>query len=321
MRWRREKASVTNPVNLHFRIHEFIFQKFHDTEFLALSTAPSFVDTTAPDSLSSVRRALGLLRILAAGEPEGMRLKDIAEAAGCGQPTAHRALRDLMAEGFVEQASGGKRYRLALDFFAMAAKAGHAGGLRDLARPALLRLSATLSDTIFLLVRNGYDAVCLDRIEGPFPIRSFTGDIGGKVPLGIGQGSLAMLAHLPDDEREAVIRFNMPRLLDRGFFDEAALRSAIATARAQGWVNLNTGLIPGMAGVAVPVFDAQGRPVAALSVGTLAERLHDERLPNVAAILTAEARALGAALNPFDPTLRYPSRALSAVEGGLAKIR
>ncbi|MEZ2405825.1 DNA-binding IclR family transcriptional regulator [Bosea sp. OAE752] len=269
----------------------------------------------SPETLSSLRRALGLLRVLADGESGGMRLKDIADAARCGQPTAHRALRDLMAEGFVEQASGGKRYRLALDFFVLAARAGQAGGLRELARPTLLRLSATLSDTIFLLVRNGYDAVCLDRIEGPFPIRSFTGDIGGKVPLGIGQGSLAMLAHLPDAEREAVIRFNMPRLLDRGFIDEPALRCAIEAARAQGWVNLNTGLIPGMAGVAVPVFDAQRRVVAALSVGTLAERLREDRLPSVVAILRGEADELGAKLNPFDVTLRYPSRSLSTVAG------
>jgi DNA-binding IclR family transcriptional regulator len=267
-------------------------------------------DTTAP---SSLRRALRLLRVLADGDPAGQRLKDIAETAGCSQPTAHRALQDLAAEGFTEQIEGGKRYRLALDFYVLAARAGHANGLRDLARPALLRLSATLSDTIFLLVRNGFDAVCLERVEGPFPIRSFTGDIGGKVPLGLGQGSLAILANLPEEEQEAVIRFNIPRLLDRGFLDEAALRSALAKARAQGWVNYSTGLIPGMAGLGVPVLDAQGRAVAALSVGTLAERLNAERLPHVVKILQTEAQALGAKLNPFDVALRYPSRSLSTI--------
>lgn len=263
------------------------------------------------EPLSSLRRALGLLRLVGATDAGGIRLKDLAEQGGCSQPTAHRALQDLAAEGFVEQV--GKRYRLALDFFVLAARAGQAGGLRDLAKPVLLRLSATLTDTIFLLVRNGYDAVCLDRIEGPFPIRSFTGDIGGKVPLGLGQGSLAILAHLPEAEREAVIRFNVPRLLDRGFLDEAALRVALEAARMQGWVNLNTGLIPGMAGLGVPIFDAQGRVVAALSVGTLADRLRPERLPGVVAILKAEAAALGAMLNPFDPALRHPSRSLSTV--------
>lgn len=266
----------------------------------------------SPQTVSSLRRALGLLRIVAAADPAGIRLKDLTEAAGCSQPTAHRALQDLIAEGFAEQVAGGKRYRLALDFFVLAARAGLAGGLRDLARPVMLRLSATLNDTIFLLVRNGYDAVCIDRIEGPFPIRSFTGDIGGKVPLGLGQGSLAILAHLPEQEREAVIRFNVPRLLDRGFLDEAGLRMAIETARSQGWVNLNTGLIPGMAGLGVPVFDAEGRAVAALSIGTTAERLRDERLPNVARMLQTEAATLGAQLNPFDTALRYPSRSLSS---------
>jgi len=269
----------------------------------------------AEDSASGIRRALGLLKILGAGDPQGMRLTDIAAESGLSQPSVHRAMRALMAEGFVEQIGTSRKYRLALDFFVLAARAGHADGLRTMARPALLRLSATLGDTIFLLVRNGFDAVCLDRVEGPFPIRSFTGDIGGKVPLGLGQGSLAILANLPEDEREAVIRFNVPRLLDRGFLDEVGLRMQIENVRKTGWASINTGLIPGMAGVGVPILDAGGRAVAALSIGTLAERLRDDRLPVVASLLQKEALALARHLNPFDPTLRYPARSLGGGAG------
>jgi DNA-binding IclR family transcriptional regulator len=260
---------------------------------------------------SSLRRALAMLRLMAKADAQGMRVKDLAQAVGCSQPTAHRALQDLVAEGFAEQVSGGKRYGLALDFFVLAARAGQATGLRDLARPALLRLSVTLSDTIFLLVRNGYDAVCLDRVEGPFPIRSFTEDIGGKIPLGLGQGGLAILAHLPSGEQETVIQFNVPRLIERGFLDEAGLRGALAKVREQGWASLNIGLVPGMAGLGVPVFDAAGQVVAALSIGTLAERLSADRIPFVAQILQREALSLAARLNPFDASLRYPSRGSS----------
>jgi DNA-binding IclR family transcriptional regulator len=182
--------------------------------------------------------------------------------------------------------------------------------LRSTARPALLRLSSTLSDSIFLLVRNGFDAVCLDRVEGPFPIRTFTGDIGGKVPLGIGQGSLAILSFLPEEEREAVIRFNVPRLLDRGGFDEIGLRMQIQNVRKTGFCSLNTGLIPGMAGVGVPILDSEGRAVAALSIGTLSERLEGNRLPLVVDLIRNEAEGIARQLNPFDPTLRYPTRSL-----------
>ncbi|MDF2812954.1 MAG: IclR family transcriptional regulator, partial [Microvirga sp.] len=98
-----------------------------------------------------------------------MRLTDVAAAIGLNQPSTHRALKALIAEGFVEQVAGSRKYRLALEFFVLAARAGQSDGLRNVARPALLRLSATLGDTVFLLVRNGFDAVCLDRVEGPFP--------------------------------------------------------------------------------------------------------------------------------------------------------
>ena len=66
-----------------------------------------------------------------------------------------------------------------------------------------------------------------------------------------------------------------------------------------------------MAGLAVPVFDRNGRVVAALSVGTHTARLSDERLPIVRDMLLREAKALSQQINPFDPTLRHPMHALS----------
>ena len=128
-------------------------------------------------------------------------------------------------------------------------------------------------------MRNGFDAVCLDRMEGPFPIRSFTGDIGGKVPLGIGQGSLAILSY-PAGRRA---RSRDPLQRSRACSIAASstrsgLRMQIENVpQARAWASLNTGLIPGMAGVGVPILDAEGRAVAALSIGTLAERLEGDR--------------------------------------------
>ncbi|OXH84451.1 IclR family transcriptional regulator, partial [Burkholderia multivorans] len=119
----------------------------------------------------------------------------------------------------------------------------------------------------------------LDLCEGPFPIRSFTGDIGGRVALGVGQGSLAILAFLPEAEREEVIRFNVPRIRGYGVLDEVYLRTEIDRVRQLGYAGRNSGVLDGMAGVAVPILDRTGYPVGALSVGTLASRLGDDRMP------------------------------------------
>lgn len=258
--------------------------------------------------VGSVSRLFALLRVLGEVPECGERVTQLAQQVGLSQPTTHRLLRSLIDEGMVEQDACSKRYRLSLDFFALAAKAGNTGNLRDLVRPSLLRLSASLGDSLFLLARSGFDAVCLDRSEGPYPIRTFTGDIGGRVALGVGQGSLAILAFLPEEERETVIRYNLPRLKDFHLYDEVFLRSEVENVRRLGYAARNTGVLEGMAGLAVPILDRNGHAVAALSVATISDRLGPARLPTVVELLKREAAGIGPKINPFDPTLRRPSR-------------
>lgn len=258
-----------------------------------------------------LQRAFALIRALGESEAQGSRLTALAKAVGLTQATVHRLLQGLIAEGVVEQDEGTKRYRLSVEFFAMAAQAGNPSGMRTLCRPALLRLCASLGDTIFLLVKSSFDAVCLDMCEGPFPIRSFTGDIGGRVALGVGQGSLAILAFQPEAEREEIIRFNVPRLRSYGVLDEVYLRTEIERVRKLGYAGRNTGVLEGMAGVAVPIFDRNGRAVGALSVGTLAARLTEDRLPTVVELLKRQAEIIGPQTNPFDVAVRRPMHGLT----------
>jgi len=259
-----------------------------------------------------LQRAFAVLRVLADAKGEKLRLTDIAARTGQAQATVHRVLQGLVQEGMVEQPANSKGYQLTVAFFSLAAAAGnHQSTLRSIYRPAMLRLCGMLNDTVFLLVRSGFDAVCLDRIDGAFPVRSHTGDIGGRVPLGLGQGGLVLLANLPPAEREEVLRFNIPRLHHLGFVDEISMRVGIKEclelqyARSKG-----QGVFPNIAGLAVPVHDPNGVTVAALSVAAPVERISDERLPLIVEILRREAAGISAQLNPFDPALRRPSQFL-----------
>ncbi|POD80914.1 IclR family transcriptional regulator [Pseudomonas syringae group genomosp. 3] len=264
--------------------------------------------------VGAVSRLFAVLRCLGECDEGGERVTQLAQRVGLSQPTTHRLLRSLMDEGMVEQDLLSKRYRLSIEFFALAARAGNTGNLRDVVRPSLLRLSASLGDSLFLLARSGFDAICLDRSEGPYPIRTFTGDIGGRVALGVGQGSLAILAFLPEDERETVIAYNLPRLKDFHLYDEVFLRSEVENVRRLGYAGRNTGALPGMAGLAVPILDRNGRAVAALSVATITDRLGPDRLMTVVELLKREATAIGAKINPFDPLLRRPSQVFGQVD-------
>lgn len=265
-------------------------------------------DTRGPGVL---QRAFAVIRALGEHQAEGSRVTTLAKTVGLTQATVHRILQGLIAEEVVEQDERTRRYRLSVAFFAMAAQAGNPNGLRTLCRPALLRLCASLGDSIFLLVKSSFDAVCLDICEGPFPIRSFTGTIGGRVALGIGQGSLAILAFQPEAEREEIIRFNVPRLRSYGVLDEVYLRTEIERVRALGFAGRNSGVLEDMAGVAVPIFDQHRCAVGALSVGTLSTRLTEERLPTVVQLLQRQAEIIGPQMNPFDVAMRDPVQGLT----------
>jgi DNA-binding IclR family transcriptional regulator len=293
----------------------FIFQLIRSVNWNEILAKMNFTERNeAPDltaketGVGAVSRLFAVLRCLGDNAEGGERVTQLAQRIGLSQPTTHRLLRSLVDEGMVEQDASSKRYRLSLDFFALAARAGNTGNLREIVRPSLLRLSASLGDSLFLLARSGFDAICLDRSEGPYPIRTFTGDIGGRVALGVGQGSLAILAFLPEDERDTVISYNLPRLRDVHLYDEVLLRSEIDNVRRLGYAARNTGVLPGMAGLAVPILDREGRAVAALSVATISDRLNTDRLPTVVELLKREATAIGQKINPFDPLLRRPSQ-------------
>jgi DNA-binding IclR family transcriptional regulator len=274
---------------------DILFNFFHVAELMS-------------DSSNGLHRAFAVLRRL--GEGEGQRLSDVADAVGLPRPTAHRLLRALVSEGMVAFDPARKRYTLGLDLFMLASHAGNVVGLREICRSVLLRLTGTLGETMFLLVRNGFDAVCIDRSAGPLPIRSFTGDIGGKVMLGIGQGSTAILAFLPPEEQDEVIRRNLAGMQQMGDFDEASLRNKLTEVRLLGYCEGWSGLISGMAGLGVPILDRRGYPVASISIGTTTDRLSPERTARIARILQAEVARISERLNPFDPTFRRASAAM-----------
>ena len=266
-------------------------------------------------TINGIARVFTLLRLVGEAEAGGLRLTEAAQRAGLPRPTVHRLLRSLATEGAIAFDARTKRYTLGLGLFLLAARAGNVLGLRDIARPVLLRLTASLGETLFLLVHNGYDAVCIERSAGPLPIRSFTGDIGGRVPLGVGQGATAILAFLPMAEQDEILRHNLPRLREIGGPDEASLRAELAQVRRDGFSGGAAGLIPGMAGLAAPILDASSRAVAAISIGTTVDRLPTDRRDVIADMLKREARAIGQALNPFDPALRRAGAGMGAAAG------
>lgn len=243
----------------------------------------------ASDS-SAIQKVCRILRALA--EPEPMRLADVAAATDLNKATVLRLLDALGGEGFVERDEATKRYRLGEAAMMIGLAAQGRDHLRDRARPWLLRLAGLCGDTVLLSVRSGAQALCIDRESGSYPIRANYLDVGSRRPLGVGAGSLALLAWLPDAEVDSLLAESMPAVAARApRIDEAMLRAQVAAARRQGYTLLLDVVVERMGGLGMPILGTDGRPVGALSIAALTERLTD-RLDVLVAALREAAQAL-----------------------------
>jgi DNA-binding IclR family transcriptional regulator len=142
-------------------------------------------------------------------------------------------------------------------------------------------------------VRSGNDAVCLLREVGSFPIKTLTFPPGARTPLGLGTGSLVLLAFEPDETRTKLIQHAAQRLSQGAQkISQAELLDNIKKTRKSGFASLGDRIVPGMRAIAVPVRNPDGTVAAALSVASIQPRLEGKRQQEVIRLLKRECAEL-----------------------------
>lgn len=241
----------------------------------------------------SVDRALRLLTLVGRETERGAQLSDIVEESGLNKPTARRLLLALMRAGLVEQEARTRRYYLGEEAYVLGTLASRRHNLLELSMENLRNLSDVTMDTSFLSVRRGNYSVCLHREEGTYPVRTHALQAGNQHPLGIGAGSLAMLASLDDDAVEGVLAANRKVLETHyAYYLAEQIRDDIATTRRQGYA-LNPGrIVAGSWGLGAAIMFPDGRIAGALSIAAIDSRMSAERQPELVRYLKTEVERI-----------------------------
>lgn len=239
-----------------------------------------------------VSRIAGLLRLVGRG-PEGMPLAGLVRESGLTRPTVHRLLTSLAAEGLLDHDAVTGNWVLGPEALLMGSVASARFPLEDIARPSLRRLAQATGESAFFSVRRGAETVCLLREEGSFPVRSFVLHEGVRFPLGVASAGTAIMAFLPEGEREALLRdWDSHAGAFAANHPTDVVRKNLARTRQTGY-SVNPGLVlEGSWGMGAAVFDRSGRPAWALSLTGIEPRFKPERQPELGALLMAEAHRI-----------------------------
>lgn len=235
---------------------------------------------------------MGVLRLLSTSMPTGLSTVEVASGSGLTRPTAHRILATLTAEGFVDKHPLTGNWLLGPEIYVMGAVAAERYDITSIAADQVASLANLTGESAFLSARRGNESVCLTRVDGSFPIRSFVLYEGVRFPLGVASAGIAMLAFEKDTfiddylSREAIVDQNGSK------HSEGEIRERIAETRELGF-SLNPGLVvEGSWGMAAAIFSPTGSADWALSLTGVDARFGRDRRPLLGRLLLEHAHEI-----------------------------
>jgi DNA-binding IclR family transcriptional regulator len=232
-----------------------------------------------------IQRALDVIEAIAEA-PRGLTLTELAQELGLPKSSVLRLVANLEMRRYVEQDQN-NRYRIGLRVFSIGGRALADNILRTCARPYLEDLALRVGESTYLAILDQEQALYIDRIESPMPVRSHS-PIGSHRPLSVTAVGKVLLAGMgpaaaadilssragsgspaPDDLDQRLRRIAVDGYaIDVGEYDE------------------------GLTCIAAPIRDSHGDVIAALGLSGPSWRIPDDRLPTVVGLLIVNAQGV-----------------------------
>jgi len=216
-------------------------------------------------------RAFLLLTILSDGAPR--TLVQLSAESALNTTTVFRLLASLQSHNYVARNQQTGEYTLGLACLELA-HAYLGTSVRSLALPHLLALREEARETVHLAVLDRMEVVYVEKLDALHAIGLMSSQVGGRKPAyctGVGK---ALLAY---QDRAAVTDYyamsGMPYLTTTTITTVEELLRELDGVRSRGYAFDLGENEAEVRCVAVPIFDAGGHPVAALSVSGPATRL------------------------------------------------
>ncbi|HVL82739.1 MAG TPA: IclR family transcriptional regulator [Pseudonocardia sp.] len=218
-------------------------------------------NSTTPGVSVSAR----LLAVLAAFDPDhrSLSLTAIAQRADVPLATAHRLIRELVSWGALVRRPSGE-YVVGRRLWDVGLLAPVQADLREVASPFLHDIYGATLATVHLAVRDGHEALYLDRLAGHASV-PVVSKVGSRLPLhatGVGK---VLLAHAPAPVVRSVLD-DLVAATPYTVTQPGRLARQLRQVREEGFAQTVDEMTIGACSVAVPVHGPDDDVVAALGI-------------------------------------------------------
>jgi len=225
--------------------------------------------------MGGLAKGLAVIRAFSR-EHAALSLSEIARSARIPAATARRCLLTLEELGYLTRS--GRDFLLRPKVLELGAAYLESMNIEQVTRNHLEELARSTADSAALCVLDGVEIVYVARASVRTLLR-LEAHIGSRFPAHATSTGRVLLAGVsPESLARYFENASLAALTERTVTDPAKLRALIEEARRCGYSAVEDELAYGVIALAVPVFDHQGRVVAALNSSSHSRRITRARL-------------------------------------------
>lgn len=268
--------------------------------------------------ITALQRGLRILHLFTES-PRGLTAKQVAQLSRLPVSTVHRFLANLVTAGFLSCDVDGT-YHLGIACFAMGQAAAGQLDIRRLSLPYLRELNRQTRETIHLTVRHGLTAVYVEKLDSSEPLRIHS-RIGAAVPLYCTAVGKVMLAYMPPEEQERILReVQIKRLTPNTVGNLQELTTELYRVRKNGYACDMEEHELHIRCVAAPIWDHTGAVQSSLSITAPVVRMPVTRLRQLAPLMQAAGLQISRELGYQPSTNPAPGTKSGTAEAKLARV-
>jgi len=231
--------------------------------------------TPRREAMGGLAKGLAVIRAFSR-EHAALSLSEIARSARIPAATARRCLLTLEELGYLTRS--GRDFLLRPKVLELGAAYLESMNIEQVTRNHLEELARSTADSAALCVLDGVEIVYVARASVRTLLR-LEAHIGSRFPAHATSTGRVLLAGVsPESLARYFENASLAALTERTVTDPAKLRALIEEARRCGYSAVEDELAYGVIALAVPVFDHQGRVVAALNSSSHSRRITRTRL-------------------------------------------
>lgn len=255
------------------------------------ASGASSTSATGPDyRIAVLHNALDVLELLAEA-PQPLGATDISRQLGATKSATYRILVNLESRGYVVKDSRTARYSVGARLLGYGLRAGSKEAIVQAAHPWLERLSEQLGETANLGMLDGTKVQYITIVESPHDLR-MAARAGARDDLHSTAMGKALLAFLPDDERDRVLSRPLRQKTPRTVTDVDRLREDLSVIRTTGIAAEYGENEMAAACFGIPLFGPGGNVIAAISVAGPEGRMKAAGVDRIRELLLEAAQSI-----------------------------